>query len=157
MSSSKRRSPERLKKIKFRLPNHEWHGHETEELWAEEISDGKFRIENSPFFVKGVCFEDIVSAKRNNDGLHFGKVLISAGHSTYRIIRGGNVGEEQFQKFWQPLHSLGCSYESADFGYLMYTIDVPPSSDIHAVYGLLEKGDEHDIWEFEEGHCGHLI
>jgi hypothetical protein len=37
--------------------------YETERVWAERISDNRFRILNSPFFVFGISFEDEVEAE----------------------------------------------------------------------------------------------
>jgi hypothetical protein len=41
----------------------------------------------------------------------------------------------------------------------IYTVflHVPSNSDIHEVYRLLEKAEGEDIWDFEEGHCGHSV
>lgn len=59
---------------------------------------------------------------------------------------------EGFRKFLARLLELGCSYEVAKRRWI--TIDVPPVSDIFAVYRILEDGASHDIWTFEEAHCG---
>ena len=76
-----------------------------------------------------------------------------SGRSTYRIILERDVDAGRFRDYWTPLERLGCSYEHASGRY--YAIDVPEDSDIHAVYALLEKGVADNVWDFEEGHCGH--
>ena len=156
MSETRRKFPERLKKVQVPLPSGEWHGFETESLWVEEVSKGKFRVENSPFFAKGVSFEDIVTASEKNGLLIFERVVISSGRSTYRIIPDKDIGDETFSKFWLPLNHLGCTFESADFGYKIYSVDVPSHSNIHEVYHLLDVGEKGGVWGFDEGNCGHL-
>ena len=39
----------------------------------------------------------------------------------------------------------------------LLAIDVPPETDVHAAYALLEKGETDGFWDFEEGHCGHAV
>ena len=60
-----------------------------------------------------------------------------------------------FKKFWKPLQEIGCTYEKG-MGRL-YAVDVPSSTDIYRAYKLLEEGKKNNIWEFEEGHCGHTL
>jgi hypothetical protein len=157
MINRRRKYPENLKKIQFELPSDTWHGHSTENLWAEELSSGKYRIKNTPFFVKGISFEDIVSSAVRDGTLTFEKVLISGGHSTYRIILRDGIKHDAFVKSWMQIEKLGCSFESAHFGYDICAVDIPSNVDIKLVYHLLEKGENLDIWSFEEGHCGHII
>ncbi|MCP5335133.1 MAG: DUF4265 domain-containing protein [Oceanospirillaceae bacterium] len=38
----------------------QWHGYESESVWAEKISNDRCRIRNTPFYAKGVSFEDVV-------------------------------------------------------------------------------------------------
>lgn len=54
---------------------------------------------------------------------------------------------------WSPLEALGCSYEEGP----VLAVDVPRCADIHAVYELLEAGASRNVWDFEEGHCGHPL
>src|SRR5215472_2433431 len=82
-------------------------------------------------------------------------VAIRGGHSTYRLVLPEDATEERFLQDWSPLKKLGCAYERATRRFV--AIDVPPAADIYAVYKALEDGENAGRWEFEEGHCGHLI
>ena len=147
-----------LKKVFFDFENDEWHGHASESLWAEHIHGNKFKIRNSPFFVKGVSFEDIVAAKEVDAKLIFERVLISAGNSTYRLLVKTENIPNPFLEHWKHLEKLGCSYEKNDeMTMRMFAVDVPSASDIYAVYELLEEGKRAAVWDFEEGHCGHVL
>lgn len=46
--------------------------------------DGGFELENSPFYVYGVSYRDVVEAEFGTDVLTFTRVLRRGGHSTYR-------------------------------------------------------------------------
>ena len=143
-----------LLRIVFELDSSAWHGNMTERLWSEPVDKGRFRLRNSPFFVFGVSNEDIVFGEDRGGRICFTGVSIYGGHSTYRL-KLGEKGKESavFQKYWDPLDKLGCSYEEGP----VLTVDIPASANIYAVYDLLEAGEAADVWEFEEGHCGHSL
>jgi len=147
-----------LKKIFFKLNAGEWHGNGTESVWAELISANRYRIRNTPFFAKGVSFEDIVFVYEKGGDLLFESTSISAGHSTYRILLDKSISNNNYLKYWKPLEQLGCSYESTTIGeMLLLAVDVPSKLDIHHVYDLFDKGAKQGVWDFEEGHCGHSL
>lgn len=147
-----------LKKMYFKLNPKDWHGYATESVWVESLSGDRYRIKNTPFHAMGVSFEDIVFGSVEHDKLYFDSVSIRSGHSTYRILMKKAVLPKSFEQYWQPLSALGCTYESAEREHMrLFAVDVPPSVDIYKVYALLEEGQRADVWDFEEGHCGHLL
>lgn len=145
----------KLTKITFPVDPKATSGPVTETLWAEVLGGGRYRLDNSPFYVYGVSYGDVVSAK-GKDGLLFTDVAERGGHSTYRIFLSERMKNQKARKqLLKPLNSLGCTYEGT--GGRLVTIDVPPQADIDKVYDLLEKGEAEKIWEFEEAHHGHLL
>ncbi len=145
-----------LTKIVFELEPGAWHGYATETVWAEEISGNRYRLRNTPFYAFGVSAEDVVFAEPNGEGKPvFAGVSLRGGHSTYRIIRAEQCGEEPFRGAWEPLEDIGCSYEEGP-GRLL-TVDVPPHADIYRAFDLLEGGEDAGAWHLEEGHCGHAL
>lgn len=147
-----------LIKVVFDLSD-DWHGYDTETVWAEALGDNRCKLKNSPFYAKGVSFDDVVNVNRalQSDTVVFDSIAITSGHSTYRILVSQSTPLEDFEKYWRPIQDLGCSYEAAQGLHSIIAIDVPSESDIHEVYRLLEKGEEDGIWDFEEGHCGHPV
>jgi hypothetical protein len=143
---------EKLDKIYFDLEE-DWHGHKTESLWAERLDNGSFRLRNVPFYAKGVSCEDIIEVKKVDNLNIFNKVIKGGGHSTYRIIRHPKTSDEDFIKYWTSLEKIGCTYEKGE-GRL-YAVDVPETTNIYDCYSLLTLGEKEDVWDFEEGHCGH--
>jgi hypothetical protein len=144
-----------LEKIYFPLDPTEGHEYSSESVWAKKIGDGKYKIMNIPFYVKGTGLYDIVNASMANHALNFKSTIERSGHSVYRIILNNFINEELFNKYWKPLEKEGCAFEKATDRF--YAIDVPPSSDIYMACNLLEKGEHDSIWEFDEGYCGHPL
>ena len=143
-----------LVKIIFELPEDSPYG--AESLWAERIAEGKYRLDNSPFYVYGYSHEDVVAVIEEDGSLVVKGLIARGGHSTYRVYLAEEltVDSQEFEAYWCRLESLGCTYEGAN--QRMLAIDVPPAASIFAVYRILEEGEAARVWEFEEGHCGHL-
>lgn len=128
-------------------------GFGSESLWAEPLTHGRYRIRNSPFYAYGISTEDIVIAEQEDGLLRVQRVILRGNHSTYRLkLSGLLINSPEFLEHWRPLQELGCTFEQGP----LIAVDVPPSADIYAVYSLLEAGESEGVWEFEEGHCGHV-
>jgi hypothetical protein len=140
-----------LVKIIFDLEPDAWHGSSTEALWAEKLEHASYRIVNTPFYVKGVSFGDVVKVKTTEHGLLYCETTIRGGHSTYRIIV---VNIDCFEKYWQALRKFGCTYEeNQTLDLPMFAVDVPPRANLDGIFQLLTDGETADVWSFEEGHC----
>jgi hypothetical protein len=151
-----------LTRVFFKLDPSDWHGLQTESLWAEPIAAAQggdlFVVRNSPFYTRDVSYLDIVRAVRGIHvrGLDFAGLVGSRGHSTYRLLVQEDRGE--FEKYWNRLKHLGCSYESGSVAVgTLYSVDVPDTTDIYEVYKILEEGQKHDVRMFEEGRVGHSL
>jgi len=144
-----------LVKVTFNLPESDWHKSATESIWAEPIGNDQYRLDNVPFYVYGVGYNDIVIAIFINGLFTVQQVAQHRGHSTYRIILSENITENDFKISWQPLEKLDCTYEKAT--KRLFAIDVPPKTDIYKVYSALEEGEKQGTWDFEEAYCGHPL
>jgi hypothetical protein len=153
-------------RILFRLDPTDWHGGAAETLWAEPVAkatpESAFVLMNTPFHVRGVSFMDIVRAvpAKDGSGLEFSEVIDRGGHSTCMLL--APLICEDFDKYWARLQALGCTYESAvhrtsSGEKMLYAVDVPASSDVYAVYRVLEEGERDNAWMFQEGHVGHTL
>jgi Domain of unknown function (DUF4265) len=158
-------STENMLKVTFELDANDWHGVPAETLWAEMVWDRsppQVILMNSPFHAEGVSFLDTVFVKMEKEEwgtrFVFAGVAARGGHSTYFVLTAMECPE--FEKYWSRLEALGCSYESGDghtgYGHRMiYSIDVPPETDIHAVYAVLEEGKRDEVWTFREANMEH--
>ncbi|MCW5803011.1 MAG: DUF4265 domain-containing protein [Deltaproteobacteria bacterium] len=121
-------------------------GEEVETMWVEPLHYGLFKVDNIPFYVRGVSSEDIVSGRQGDDGrLEFGEVVESGGHSTLRVLvrNDGDVA-----RVCESFRSVGCGWEGSDVPTLI-AVDVPPSTPWSSVEKTLRDLDEL-IFEYEE-------
>lgn len=132
-------------------------GVDAENIWAERVGHNSYRIDNIPFYVYGISLDDVVRAIERDGHTVFEAVLLHGGHSTYRVLVQDDAGFESpaFQSRQELLRQLGCSFEVAKRRWI--AIDVPPKTDIFAVYKELEQGEQQGVWTFEEAHYGHKV
>ncbi|WP_170136348.1 DUF4265 domain-containing protein [Nannocystis exedens] len=122
----------------------------SESLWAEDLGSGRYKLRNSPWFMYGVSFEDVVRARPVVDGvLEFVEVLEPSGSSTFRILLRENIEPTMFERYWKPLQALGCTWEQAK--KRLYAVDAPRGADLEQVADLLERGVADGVWDWETG------
>lgn len=116
-----------------------------ETLWAYEVGDGLYSLDNVPFFARGVSWGDVVSVEREGDELHFKDVVRPSAHSVLRVIvfDQSKVGEVH-----EALQQMNCDTEQSHIPSLL-TVDVPPSVDLSEVRAFLDKGEAEGRWEYE--------
>jgi len=120
-------------KVLFRVPNEDGSA-EVETLWAFDLGNDQYKIDNSPFYAYSVSAEDVVYAPFNNDeGFPtFERIVSKSGNRTVRVIFDPPVepGNES-DVVLQGLVGLGCSYEGANEKYM--SINIPTSVELDAV------------------------
>ena len=128
-----------------------------ENMHADPIPDGTFRLDNSPFRSYGISLGDEFSVEIEDGRLFFSNVTRRGGHSTYRVKLPLGRPHSEFEKHWAPFKAAGCTFEGSGTNQRrLYSIDVPPGADVRAIYRLLEAGEQAGDWEFEEAHyAGH--
>ncbi|MFM2591266.1 DUF4265 domain-containing protein [Vibrio sp. TBV020] len=124
---------------------------ETESLWALPSGKG-FKLDNIPFYVKGVSFGDIVSAERVEGYLCMKELLESSGHSTVRLWFSS---EQEVQPVREVLKSMGCSSEVSDQPRLV-AVDIPPTVSYENIRSYLDEGESSGKWDYEEACLGFL-
>ena len=153
-----------LVKVNFDLDARDWHGSGSETLWASHVSTDpvcrRLRLENSPFYVTGISFRDVVKARPTENPIvfEFEEVIARGGHSTYMILvtEGEELDSPAFLAHWDLLKQKGCSCESTHERYptgsrLLLSVDVPPSVDLFETCKILERGQAIGLWLFQEG------
>lgn len=76
-------------KVHFRMDIDEdgWPPASVESLWAVDLGDGTVRLDNTPWFVRGVASGDIIQAELDGDGvLWAGKAVQPSQNCTIRLI-----------------------------------------------------------------------
>lgn len=143
-------------KVKFAVPNEEG-SCEVETLWATDLGESNYKLDNSPFYAYSVSWEDIVYAPLDEpDGMPtFERVVYKSGNRTIRIIfddavEFGNASLELLDK----LVARGCSYEGANSKYIV--VNIPPAVDLTGVVEFLKQSDvqwEHADPTYEQYHA----
>ncbi len=123
-------------------------------MWASRVSDSTFKIDNSPFFAKGVSAGDIVAAEQTSGGLVFRELVQPSGHSTVRVVvfRGGrNEGQLQalVAELRESLKALGCSTELSHIPNL-FSVDISPEVNYSSVSAFLTRKEADGVLEYEE-------
>jgi len=123
-------------------------------MWARPVSDSTFKIDNTPFFAKGVSAGDIVTAEQTSGGLVFKDLVQPSGHSTVRVVVfRGDRNDAEVQALVghvrESLKSLGCSTELSHIPNL-FSVDIPPGVDYSSVSALLSRKEGDGILEYEE-------
>ena len=131
----------------------------TEYLWALELGNGPYQIDNIPFFVIVVSCFDVVSAVKDSEGVLCGDHLLEEkGHSTIRVILLDHPGADSIETRSKELRSAlkvrGCSTEQSHISGLI-SADIPPEVDFQNLRSFLQKGSDDGLWDFEEAAIAH--
>ncbi|MEW2458906.1 DUF4265 domain-containing protein [Streptomyces albus] len=141
-------------KVHFQMEVDEdgWPPASVESLWAVDLGDGTVRLDNTPWFVRGVASGDIVQVEIDDDGLRWGGETIRASENcTIRLIvlkDGGSAAARQ--TVLEAFHRLGTTGEGIE-QFRMVALDVPPEANIPRIRKLLEHGAAREWWHWEEG------
>lgn len=119
---------------------------DVESLWAEDLGDSTYKIDNIPFYVRNISVGDVVDVNNVDGILCFRTIVRHSLHSTYRILIGS---ANDFEKIRADLNSLGCSVEKSHLPSLA-SIDVPPQCDAKSIHNYMLIMESLNVFEFEE-------
>jgi hypothetical protein len=130
--------PERLYKVAFDLPEEtaHWACASAERLWTGKTPvKMEVQVRNTPFYVKGVAFGDIVRVRADHERREFvfEEFVSESGHSAVRIIIKGDGVEGEVDAM---LRVFDCSWEIDATGFL-WAINVPPHVDYASMRNAL--------------------
>jgi hypothetical protein len=134
-------------KVLFRVPNEDGSA-EVETVWAFDLGNDQYKLDNSPFYAYSVSWQDVVYAPFDKDEERptFQRVVSKSGNRTIRVIFELPVEKgNESDRVLQGLISLGCSYEGANKKYI--SVNIPPAVQLEAVRKYLIERDA--TWE----HC----
>jgi len=118
-----------------------------ESLWASPCDGGAFKIDNIPFFVRGVSCGDIINAELDKTGnLYYKKHVFYSKHSTFRVVF---FDEKSIPFTRQKLKVMGCSSELSHNSKLI-AIDTPSNVVVQKIVSFLAEGEQNGEWEYEE-------
>ena len=100
-----------------------------ETLWAYDLGENLYQLDNTPWYQYGVSWKDVVEAVPQNEGELplFRRVVEKSGYRTLRI----SLEEPATAEFLDEIKQLGCGFEGANRRYI--AIDVPPEMDLQKI------------------------
>lgn len=122
-----------------------------ETVWVSRVEGDRYRIENVPFFAKGLAFGDVVVARPKSGDpslLALEAVVARSGHSVVRVIVQGNHAVSEYRASFTE---LGCDTELSNFPKL-FSVDIPPAVGFDRVVQLLDEGCSDGRWDYEDGY-----
>lgn len=122
-----------------------------ENLWAVKLVDDSYRIDNIPFYAKGIAPGDIVSTEMMGSARCFKGILRAEGGSVFRIFVVSPSKADSIRSF---LSASGLECEAAAAGRLI-AVEIPRSRDISDFLDFLITGKESGHLDFEEGVYRH--
>jgi len=118
----------------------------SERVWSSKVGEGKYKIENTPFYIRGISFGDIVAVSDRDGVLFFDKLLEDSGHRTVRVSMQKEELEQNLINF---LREKGADIEALRKGF--FAIDIPPNANFGAIMSHLREGEQDNKWAYEEG------
>jgi Domain of unknown function (DUF4265) len=109
-----------------------------ETLWAFDLGDDRYRLDNTPFYAYSVSLGDVVYAPADPDDGRptYHSVLEKSGNRTIRVFFDDPIqpGSES-DRLLHELVTLGCEFEGANKRYIAVT--VPPRVELATVRDFL--------------------
>jgi hypothetical protein len=122
-----------------------------EAMWAIRQEDGAFRLDNVPFFVRGVSSGDTIAAVQEGARLVFRSLIGKGGHSTVRLLITDEIDTEAVRN---ELRQMGCPSELSHIpGFV--AVDIPPEVLFGHIRKYLDQGEVNGRWEYEEACIAH--
>lgn len=142
-------------KVRFRLDrqDQDWPPVESEGVWATPSGAAEYRLDNVPWFVRGVAFGDLVRATPDEDGVLWvdGPVQWS-GRYTIRVIPlGEGTSEDECQAIIDAFQPLGAECEGGLPAFKIVALDIPPTASVAEIKTLLDDGQADGRWAYDEG------
>ena len=136
-----------LQKVIVDLPNH-W-ASSAESMWAFQLENGTYQIDNIPFYAYGINYNDIVRVDASGKvGIPVVvEVVAPSGHQTIRVIFPKNVDRKKQEPVIEELEKLNVYIERAFSNFV--ALDIPPEVDYEQVRGKLNQLESDGILEYE--------
>lgn len=146
---SNEQAEEPTAKVLFRVEYGDDDSADVETLWAFDLGNDNYKIDNLPYFAYGVSWNDVVYAPYDADEERatFKHVVSKSGNRTIRIIFDTSYKEVPESKaLLDNLVELGCDFENANSKLVV--INVPPSVDLNEAANMIN--DSEAEWEYAD-------
>ena len=124
----------------------------SESLWAEDLGNRSYKIDNIPFFAPDISVDDVVRADEIGGERVVQDTVVRSGHSTLRVVL---FAADQMGRVREGLLALGCKTELSHIPTLA-AVDIPPDVPIQVVRGYLDRMASAGVLDYEESALRHL-
>lgn len=136
--------------VKILFP-HDAFGHNSyESMWAY-IDNGRYKIDNIPFYVKNFSWGDIVTVQEIEGELYIHQLVEESGHSTVSVLLPTAMMVDKVRAWFKR---MGCDTELSNMKNLI-AVDIPASIDYTPIKHKLEEGQQLEQWEYQEACISH--
>jgi uncharacterized protein DUF4265 len=127
-----------------------WPPASVESLWARRTGRAdELVIDNTPFFVRGIAWLDLIRVVAGADGrLEFAGLVSESGHSTVRVIV---LDDAEMGRLRDHAELMGCACELIRAYPNLAALDVPPVVDYADVKAWLDARETVGRLGYEEG------
>ncbi|MDP9172414.1 MAG: DUF4265 domain-containing protein [Planctomycetota bacterium] len=136
------------KKILFRLAKDKdgYPPVDVEGVWAEEIGDNAFVVDNIPFFTRHVALGDVVQTQQIDGETFYKSTAKPSDNSLAWVVFFDHHDPAVLRS---ELSKLGCSTELSHIPSLV-AVNIPSSVKIDRVRQVLDGGVAQGFWDYEE-------
>jgi len=121
-----------------------------ESMWVSE-AEGGYRVDNIPFYAKGIAYGDIIAVEEEDGAYYFEELVEASGHSTVRVVFFDLSIMDEVKK---KLLEIGCDWEGMKPDMPLLAVDIPPSIDYSIVKEYLGSGRSAGLWDYQEACLG---
>ncbi len=123
-----------------------------ETMWTRKVDQG-YAVDNIPFFVTSIAYDDIISLEEEDGAFYFEQLVQVSGNSTIRIIV---FDVSSINEVTTKIESFGCDWETV--GSILpglIAVNVPKDMPYSNIRTFLEEGELAGRWSYEEACLGH--
>ena len=142
-------------KVVFRLAQDEF-GYpptDAEIVWAYKLSGGTYRIDNIPFYIRGISSDDEIAVDIKDDVVFFRELITPSGNSTFRLLVSDPEKSDQIRG---DLGRLGCLVEF-NKNVALLAVEIPGALSIEPFLEYVMFAQQRDELDIEEGALRHMI
>ncbi len=99
-----------------------------ETVWADNLGDNLYRLQNIPFHAFGFALGDVVRCEKRKDWEEVVGIHQDSGNLTIRIYFASASVGTQSQQVMDELASVGCEYERAS--PTLVAVSIPPTVEV---------------------------
>lgn len=136
-------------RVRFPVPDREegFPPVDAEYLWCTPRNDGRFIVDNIPFYTREISLGDVVDVrKERGEELVFNQIVEASSNTTIRVFARSIA---YVPELVASLGALGCDIEGGDIeGHL--AISAPKTAQLEQLFAFLDRESSKGAVAFEE-------